>query len=65
MTSSSFDLTRTLEHLVSQFERGLPMLFLGAGFSLGAKSLGRTSRVPSVEELKTLVPLGQRLGIDG
>ena len=29
------------------------MLFLGAGFSLGAMNIGRTARLPSVEELKT------------
>ena len=50
--TSSIDLARPLDHLASQFERGLPMLFLGAGFSLAATNVSRTSAIPSVEELK-------------
>ncbi len=46
------DLTRPLEHLASQFERALPILFIGAGFSLAATTLDRKSTVPSVETLK-------------
>jgi hypothetical protein len=48
---SDIDLSRTIEHLASQFERGLPMLFLGAGFSLGATNIA-TSCLPAVEDLK-------------
>jgi SIR2-like domain len=48
---SRHHLSRIIEHLSSQFERGLPMLFLGAGFSLGATSIS-TLRLPSVEDLK-------------
>jgi Mrp family chromosome partitioning ATPase len=46
------DLTRPLEHLASQFERALPILFIGAGFSLAATTLDRKSTVPSADELK-------------
>ena len=52
MEPSSADIKRALEHLGSQFERALPILFLGAGFSLGATTLDRTSKIPSAEELK-------------
>ena len=47
-----FDLPRAIEHLGSQFERALPVLFLGAGFSLAASNLDGTSSIPSVEQLK-------------
>ena len=50
--NSNFDLSRALEHLASQFERGLPMLFLGAGFSLAATNASLTGSLPTVEELK-------------
>ena len=40
-----------IPHLQNQFERGFPVLFTGAGFSLGAKS--RSGKpVPGVDDLK-------------
>jgi hypothetical protein len=32
----AFDLATALEHLRTQFRKGLPVLFTGAGFSMGA-----------------------------
>ena len=49
------EISRALEHLSSQFERALPILFTGAGFSLGAMNLARTSQLPSVDELKKIL----------
>src|SRR6266852_579212 len=63
--ASNIDLARTLEHLASQFERGLPMLFVGAGFSVAATNVSRTTTIPSVEDLKkalwTLCFLGENI----
>lgn len=40
-----------IPHLRGQFERGLPMLFTGAGFSVGAKNV-HGDKIPNVEELR-------------
>ena len=40
-----------IPHLRSQFERGLPVLVIGAGFSLGAKNI-EGDELPSVDRLK-------------
>jgi SIR2-like domain len=40
-----------IQHLGGQFERALPVLFTGCGFSLSAKNI-RGQGVPSVQELK-------------
>jgi hypothetical protein len=50
--ATTIDRKRVVEHLASQFERALPVLFLGAGFSLAATNLSRTSPIPTMEELK-------------
>jgi hypothetical protein len=45
------EFVRFIPHLRSQFERGLPVLVTGAGFSLSAKNIAGTN-LPSVNELK-------------
>ncbi len=40
-----------IPHLYGQFERGRPILFTGAGFSLAAKNTGGAS-IPSYGQLK-------------
>ena len=52
MTQIEEQLERSyIPHLRSQFKRGLPVLFTGAGFSLGAKSI-LDEPMPSVQEVQ-------------
>ena len=54
MPAKEEEIARMVGHLAGQFERALPVLFIGSGFSLAAKNIAG-GRIPSVNDLRHLL----------
>lgn len=54
----AFDLNIALDHLRTQFRKGLPVLFTGAGFSCGATDADKRSLPLASELARELWPIG-------